>query len=276
MLKKIIRQCITFVGILLLTFGAYADDKELDNKLRSLLAQSGFTEQIYQFPNVMKSSIAQVYEKGLCDEESLNTINQAIELTIKPKYINQALLNDLKAKVSERQINKLLKWYSSPLGKKIVQLEINASKPEMYINMKQESDRLFQNGKRVKIAKKIDSISKGTDWAVNIEMQSKIAMLSALGQIQHKNITDSLVMIATQLEEQKIEVRPHVEKSIILWYLYTYQNLTDSELKAYVDFLKTRNAKTFNKEALNSLAYAITQVTERFLIIIQSLSETNN
>lgn len=254
--------------LLLMVPCAQASDEEINNKLQRLLAVSGFTEQIYQFPNVMKAGIASIYEMKLCDENSFNIITASIKSTITPKYINQVLRDDLKTRISEDSIDRLLAWYDSPQGKKIAALEIASSKTETYAKMKQVSDSLFADEERVGLARKINAISNGTDWAVNIEMQSKIAMLSALAQIQHKNITPSLVQLASQLEEQKIQMRPHVEKAILLWYLYTYQSLDEDEIKGYLNFLKTDDARKFNEAALDSLAFAITGVTENFLLDI--------
>ncbi len=276
MLKKLTRQCLTIVTLLLITHYVCAEDKELDSKLRRLLAQSNFTEQIYQFPNVMKSSIAQIHEMGLCTEDELDTINQAIKLTIKPKNINQTLHNDLKTKITESNIDSIVKWYNSPIGKKISKLELKASDPDIYADMKSMSEELFKNEERVNLAKKLDAITNATDWSVNIEIQSKITMFSALAQIQHKNITQALVQFASQLEQQKIEARPKVEHSILLWYLYAFRTLSDDEIKEYIRFMNKRNTKKFNITALDSLAFAITKVTEDFLGVIGGISKASS
>ena len=263
------------ITLLMLTASVtQADDKE--TKLRRLLAQSNFTEQIYQFPNVMKSSISQIHEMGHCNQEELNTISQAIELTIKPKYLNDILLKDLSDKISDKQVDKILTWYNSPLGLKVSKQELKASNPGSYAEMKSMSEKLFQNNERVELAREIDKVMNATDWAVNIEMQSKIAMFSALAQIQHKNITETLMQLASQLEQQKIETRPQVQESIALWYLFAFRDLTNDELKSYISFLRNKDTATYNKTALNSLAYAITRVTENFLVVIEGLSNTTD
>lgn len=254
--------------LLLAPFTQAAPEKNGD-PLQQLLALSGFTDQIEQLPHVMQSSIARIYEMELCDETSFNIITASIKRTFSPQQLNQMVHDDLGKKIPAATMEDMLAWYRSPLGKKITALEIASSQPEAYPLMKQASDRLFADPKRVEMARQIDALAKGTDWAVNIELQAKIAMLSALAQIQHKNITPSLIQLATQLDQQKREMRPHIEKAITLWYLYTYQDLDEKEIRTYMEFLQTNTAQTFNRMALGSLSSAITVVIENFLIDIR-------
>lgn len=254
--------------LLCLATALSAHGNEPSPRLNELLTRSGYSEQIYQFSNVMKQSISRIHQLGLCDQRSRDIITRSIEVAISPEFISSQLSSDLTRQVTPEEIDKLLAWYESPLGSRIANLEIASSHPETHPRMKQEAEKLFANTKRVELAKKINEISEGTRWAVNIEMQSKIAMLSALAQIQKKPIGANLVELASQLEEQKAEMAPYVEEAILLWYLYTYQDLKEEEINQYISFLATEKSRHFNRVALDSIASSITKVTEDFLVDI--------
>lgn len=238
-----------------------------------LLVQSGVDEQIRQFPKAMAFKIGQIYELGQCDEKSFTAINQAISKTINTTTMTNIVNQDIQQQLNADELQQLAAWYNSPLGKKISALELASSSEKAYAEMKNKGELLFASQKRLALVKEIDNTLHATDWAVNVELQSTIAMLGGLAQIQHKNITANLVQFASQLDEQKALLKPQVEKSIWLWYMYTYQKLSPQELQAYLTFLQQPNTRKFNSVALKSLSHAITVVVEDFIVSIENDSK---
>ncbi len=238
--------------------------------IEQLLTQSGVNEQIQQFPNAMAYKIEQIYAQGQCDENSFITINKAIQKTINKTSMKTIVLNDVAKHLNPLELQELNNWYNSPLGKKISRLEQASSSSKAYDEIRKEGGLLLSNKKRLAMVQDIDNAIHATDWAVNVELQSTIAMLGGLAQIQHKNITANLVQFASTIEEQKSLLRPQVEKSILLWYMYTYKSLSKEELNTYIEFLKKENTQKFNSISLKSLSHAITTVVEDFIITIET------
>lgn len=252
---------------LLLSGMALSNENNID--IDRLLVQSGVNEQIQQFPNAMAFKIEQIYTLGQCDENSLTTINNAITKTINKTSMKNIVLNDVAQQLTAAELQELGNWYNSPLGKKITQLEQASSNTKAYGKMRTDGDQLLSDKKRLALMEEIDNIIHATDWGVNVELQSTIAMLGGLAQIQHKNITANLVQFASAIDEQKALLRPQVKKSILLWYMYTYKSLTTDELTAYIEFLQKNNTQKFNTISLKSLSHAITTVVEDFIITIE-------
>lgn len=246
-----------------------SNDKSID----TLLIQSGVNEQIQQFPNAMAFKIEQIYSLGQCDENSFTTINKAINKTINKTSMKSIVIDDVGKNLTATELEELADWYNSPLGKKITQLEQASSSSAAYDAMRKDGDLLLSNKTRLAMIQEIDKTIHATDWAVNVELQSTIAMLGGLAQIQHKNITANLVQFASAIEEQKSLLRPQVEKSILLWYMYTYKSLSKEELNAYIEFLKHPNTQKFNSVSLKSLSHAITIVVEDFIVTIERDSQ---
>jgi hypothetical protein len=264
---------ISLAFFLNVLFQNQALSNENNAVIEQLLIQSGVNEQIQQFPNAMAFKIEQIYALGQCDENSFTTINSAIKKTINKTSMKRIVVDDTGKNLNKAELQELRDWYNSPLGKKITQLEQASSSSKAYDEIRKEGDLLLSNKKRLALVQEIDKTIHATDWAVNVELQSTIAMLGGLAQIQHKNITANLVQFASAIEEQKAMLRPQVEKSILLWYMYTYKKLSNEELNAYIEFLKRSNTQKFNSVTLKSLSHAITTVVEDFIITIESDSQ---
>jgi hypothetical protein len=270
MIKKL-HICFLVTSIL---FCLSARSNENTDVINDLIIDSGINEQIIQFPKAMEYKIKQIYTLGQCDELALNIINSSIQKTINIERMRNIVLNDLQAQLTNDEIKKLNTWHKSALGKKIHLLELNSSSNEAYDEMKSEGLFLFANKQHLDFAKKIDFELRATEWGVNVDLQTTIAMLGALAQIQQKNITPNLIQFALELDEQKKLLNPQIEKSILTWYLYTFQSLNNKELQTYLDFLKHENTKNFHQIVLKSLSHAITVVIEDFIIAIET--DSNN
>jgi hypothetical protein len=251
-----------------------AISNEKNVAIEEQLVQSGIHEQIRQFPKAMTYKIEQIYSMGQCDSQSFTIIRQAISETININTMEKIVSEDLQNHLNNTQSAELANWYNSPLGKKITEVELAASTPASYQAIKDKGELLFANKKHLATIKEIDKALHATDWAVNVELQSTIALLGGLAQIQHKDITANMMEFALQLDEQKALLRPQVEKSIQLWYLYAYKHLSNAELQEYLAFLQSKTASEFNQQALKSLSHAMTIVVEDFILNIEQKSQS--
>jgi len=248
----------------------------LEALTHTVLRQSGVNEQIQQFPNTMHYKIEQIYDMGKCDEQSFTVINAAIEKTLNRHMMSSIVSKELISSLSQAQLEHIEQWYNGELGKKITALELTSSEASALEQMRLNKDKLLNNRQRLTLIKKIDEALQASDWAVNIDLQSTIALLGALAQAQNKNITPNLVKFAGQMYEQKALLRPQIEKSIHAWYLFTYASLSNSELETYIAFLENNETQAFNKIALKGLAHAITINVENFIIEVEKNSKNTS
>ena len=101
---------------------SYADAS--DESINKLLDLSGLTMQVDQFPGLIKAGMEQVKQQGtpIPDSEYSSMVNSADE-SILPSEIIEGIRVSLKKSINEKEVQKLLAWYESDLGKEITHAE---------------------------------------------------------------------------------------------------------------------------------------------------------
>ena len=218
-------------------------DEEMVGELMDL---SGLTQQIPRLPNDYLTLVDQVL-MGL--ERQRHPVSKGLRMQIRQSFADALMPERLKSEIRSRLIHGLsqdttaatVSWLQSDLGKKITAAELNASSPEKSIQL---ATFLLQlqlerpNPERLQLVRRVEEITKGSELAT----ESWETVVSAVARALEVEYRTKDLQTREKLEEHLASVRGSMkgmfQQGRIFLVLFTYQNLTDEELKQYVEFLE--------------------------------------
>ncbi len=248
---------------------------ENERNVNKLLDLSGITKQIREFPDLVKSGVEQSRAQGTSIPDSLyQSMHMAVDDAIDPGTMAKGIVNGLLNKLNEKEIQHLLSWYESELGRKIARLEVKSSTHEAYNEMMLMSESLLADSDHVKFAKKLDELVGATDFTMKLQENTQIAVLSSVFKALNPHKSFDLDAFKSQMSKQHQQIRSSIEQIVIVSFTYTYRNLNQEEIDEYTTFLESSAAKKFNKSAMSDIDKemnkALIQLGKSMAIILQS------
>ncbi len=140
--------------LLLFLFSPLVQGEASDAEIDRLLDLSGLTDQVDQFPAMVKEGMKQARQQGTpISDSALRTILSRADDTIVASEILDEIRSAVKKSLGKQDIQRLLRWYESDLGREITAIETKASTPEAYNEMIRQAESLLAKKERVEHAR---------------------------------------------------------------------------------------------------------------------------
>jgi predicted Zn finger-like uncharacterized protein len=224
-----------------------------------IVEESGIARQSKSFSEATLSSFESKYKENLetkektpdKDEKRLKKFKEVIKLITNPDKLNKYIEENLAAKLSTDELKEMLKWYKSPLGKKISAIEYSsfAEKKEQFQKLRL-AFRLtrYQTTERLNLFKRLDAATSATD--AMIELQTNLIIQN---QILELVLSDSKKPDQESIDEIVQGFRKNVDpyldslaaNLVFAGFVYTYRGMEKDEIKKYVRFSEASAAKHF-------------------------------
>lgn len=201
------------------------------SQVQALLIQSGFTEQVKTWPDMIR---AEIQQQGEITEDSLDLILSRADSDSLVTRLESSVQTRVASALSEADLASISRWYQSPLGKQITNEEIAAASQQGLQEMQVLGPALRKNDSRVAIMRQLDSLTHTTDNALALHFYSAKAVANAIPG-NHANPAPM----------DKAALRVKIEKRVDLAFLYAYRNLDETRLERYQTFLNSDAAQRF-------------------------------
>jgi len=219
---------------------AYAASPESIEKLWAL---TGMEPQLAHIP----SAVVQGFDSGSfadllgqVETEALALqIRSALSSSFSPEQLSRVIRSTLSDTLSEQQITHALAWHESPLGQKVVALELQRSAlvvPDRRKAFLQNLNKNALTGKRAQLFAELDDALKMTESSVALMLDMQVAMSvnvmnSLLGS---RRLTPSELI--ELYEPQRDELTRHYARESLLSMLFTYADLSTADIIQYTQF----------------------------------------
>lgn len=225
-----------------------------EDNLDRLFLLSGITKQVGEFPGMVKAGVMQGVQQGASiPENEISLILESVDKTILPSVILSEVQHSLEKSLSNDDIEKLLEWYESDLGKRITAAEEKASTPESYQQMMNSAQQLLANTKRLDLAARLDELLGATDMAIEIQEFSGVAVYSAIMTAMAPDQELNLASYKSQMAAMEPQIRANIQQLVSVSFVYSYQEIDDDSLAKYEAFLNRSITKKFNDSAIKGL-----------------------
>lgn len=244
-----------FIAILIAPYShASASVKSLDK----ILDLSGLTDQIEQFPELMKRGMQEAKSEGSSLSDSAYALILAsIDQTILPSEIRAMVKAALTTELSSTDAKQLLRWYETDLGRQITRAEAASSASDAGSKILALESQLLANTERLGFAQRFDQLLGATDMNIELQKHSSVAIFSAMMAAAHPERTVDISPFIDQIKALSDQSRPVIENDIMLSFIYAYQDIETNKLEQYENFLNEDSSKIFNDIVVKSMSSAI-------------------
>ena len=227
---------------LLLSFSLQADSGKAD-LLQQLYQKAGLDVHMRTLQASLWQS-CQAYE-GRVEDGLFDAVCSSDAIKIHPDQYRQRVLAHLSQRLGKEQLQQVLSWLGSPLGRRIAHME-NMVEPiavTVYIRQK-----LAAAPPRQIRSELIDTLIFHLGA---VEISTQIASSSALEIAERVNdqLPDDRRMdlgaIEQALQQQMSTMSAATHQDLHQRFLYTYRTLPDEELQAYVNFAGSETMQRF-------------------------------
>ena len=253
---------LTFVLVLGIPGLASATDEQIVDELIDL---SGLKQQIPRLPNEYMTLVDQVLG-GL--ERQRHPVPKSVRRQIRQSFMEALSSERLESKIRLRLLDALsqettiatMTWLRSDLGKKITAAEVNVSSPQRSLQlatflMQLQLERPAPE--RLQLVRRIEDINQGSEMATEAWEAIVGAVARALqGEFRGKNDLQRKEKLDEFMASIRGSIKGVFQQGRIFEALFTYQTLTDEELKQYADFLETPAGRDVTK-TINSAVQGV-------------------
>jgi len=242
---------------------SYAHNRD-NSQIRELYAKAGMQKQLEQLPSLIQTMFDQSARE---DEQArkmpkslLSDMSKAIPEAFAPGKLQGTVLSELTEKFTARDAKEVLKWLDSPLGKKCTELEEESYSPEAQAEMEQFTAGLQTSpptAKRLQVLKEFDSAVRATDSAVDTALATQVALALAVIATFPPERQMPLDAVSREMEKNRPILEAEVRSQVLITNLYTYRNLTEAELKLYIEFAKSPAGSRYHSVFIAAFKKAI-------------------
>ena len=229
-------------------------EQSFEKSIGTLLEVAGISQQVAQFPGLFKGSVQQNAQQGMIISPAQHqAILSSIDSSVLPSSILAGLSREIEAAISQDEVEGLIAWFQSPLGKKVAKAEQSAQSNEAYQQMLKHKKSLLANTQRLAFAERLDALLSAVEMTSKIQQNMQIAVnttvLLALAPEQPLDMDELLV----ELQSAGTQINPALEQMVLVSFVYSYQDLSDEELNSYEDFLNQSATKRFNRLVISAI-----------------------
>lgn len=254
--------CRNIVAVFLFVFSFQAVAAQSSQAVQELYVKSGMKDQLAQMAPAMDMGFQQVAQtKGKdIDQKMMSSIRTAMMDAYAPQNLEKDALGHISKNLKKKDINKVMGWLESDLGKKITQLEKDASTPQAQQQLMayaQSLQKTQPSEQRIGQVVLLMNATKAAESATEIALGTQKAVMSAMFSSMPQAEAGMTQMIIGQLEAQRPKLLESMQNQVLVTFLFTYRSLTDKELGQYVGFASTKSGRKYHKVMMEALTLAL-------------------
>lgn len=221
-----------------------------DKLIEDLLVASGLKQQLSQLPQKL---LAGVRQSGKQQTKASPAVLKAIENTVAESFSAQGFHDrvsaGLKKNFDDKRMQALLKDFSTPAAKRMVELEQALPSQREFAQFARSAAATRPPPQRASLIKRIDSASRASDLAIEVAFASmKGVALGAVGGGAAK-----AAAVDRTIEKQRASATNKVRNATLLNLAFSYRNASDTDLEEYAKFYEKENSKWFSGIVYTSL-----------------------
>ncbi len=231
---------------------------------RQVLEVSPVDDIVARYPAMMSQGIREgLKQNGQLPPMMANTIGNIVSSSFNSVDIEQQIIKDLQAKLTDSQLQAVHDWYETPVARKISSAEIAASEPSAWPKIQSSAMELnsrYKGTRKAEMFDRFDRAARATESAVDTTIAVQLGLATAMAAFSSDSA--NYEQLRQRIESQRSMLRGVVGQQVYDSYLYTYQNIGAQEMDLYLEFLESSAGSAFSKVVTNSIQQAITEPVE--------------
>lgn len=230
----------------------------------SVLEASPIDDIVEQYPAMLSQGIREgLKQRGQVPPMVADTVGYVVSSSFSADKIEQQIITDLQAQLTDEQLQAVSEWYRTPVARKISSAEIAASAPEAWPHIKAsapELNRKYKGTPKAEMFDRFDRAARATESAVDTTIAVQLGLATAMSALSSESM--HYEQLERRIENQRGMLRGVVGQQVYDSYLYTYDKISAQELALYLDFLESPAGKQFSQVVTSSIQQAIMEPVE--------------
>ena len=230
----------------------------------SVLEASPIDDIVEQYPAMLSQGIREgLKQRGQVPPMVADTVGYVVSSSFSADKIEQQIITDLQAQLTDEQLQAVSGWYQTPVARKISSAEIAASAPEAWPQIQAsapELNRKYKGTPKAEMFDRFDRAARATESAVDTTIAVQLGLATAMSALSSESM--HYEQLERRIENQRGMLRGVVGQQVYDSYLYTYDKISAQELALYLDFLESPAGKQFSQVVTSSIQQAIMEPVE--------------
>lgn len=220
---------------------------------------SGLEQQLGQTTRSINDSLKKAEESGKATPEQ-REIGAVMLEAFGTESILASVGKQLADQLNEGELQKVLSWYEGNPGQKLIRLENQLADPEKAKELVEFAKQTEQNPipeARQSLYKKIDKATLTTETTVDMQLNSRVAMVKAMNKTakSEKKLTDA--EINEKIESQRPKAMEFMQQINLIKFGYLFKDVSDSDVEAYAKFAESDVGRKYFKARSKALDAAM-------------------
>lgn len=230
----------------------------------SVLEVSPIDDIVEQYPAMLSQGIREgLKQRGQVPPMVADTVGYVVSSSFSADKIEQQIITDLQAQLTDEQLQAVSEWYQTPIARKISNAEIAASAPEAWPQIRArapELNRKYKGTRKAEMFDRFDRAARATESAVDTTIAVQLGLATAMSALSSESM--HYEQLERRIENQRGMLRGVVGQQVYDSYLYTYDKVSAQELALYLEFLESPAGKQFSQVVTSSIQQAIMEPVE--------------
>ncbi len=209
-----------------------------DKLIQDLMAASGLRQQLSQLPDKL---LAGVRQSGKPQTKASPAVIKTIETAVTESFTAQGFHDrvsaSLKKNFDEKRVQALLKDYSTPTAKRMIELQQAPASQAEFAQFARSAAATRPTPERAGRIKRIDAATRASNLAIDIALSSMKGVALGGGGAGKAAAVDKAI------EKQRASATNTIRNATLLNLAFSYRNASDDELDAYAAFYETEDSK---------------------------------
>jgi hypothetical protein len=251
---------------------ASAQGDETLELARRLVLRSGMATQLHAIPIQFEHSAAQ--HRGRVPAQVITLVTQAGKEAFQPAKLHEEVVRGVASKMSAAGMRDALEWLESDIGRRITAVEEAAATSVSQEAMTRYLDRLKTlppSKQRVKLIADVMSVanviesSAGTLEAITLGIAVGFDAMQPL----EKQAGADLLQLRLRESNLRGQLLANLGAALPALMLYTYRDVSDADLSAYVSFMQTPAGTEYTRVGLGAIEEALVRGSYRMGQLMQ-------
>ncbi|HVG11172.1 MAG TPA: DUF2059 domain-containing protein [Thermoanaerobaculia bacterium] len=214
-------------------------------EIEALMAQSWLQGQIASLAPHIEEGILQK-DDGL-DPKRVSAFRKAMATAFAADRVQARARDFLQTKLGHEDVEQVARWYSSPLGKRIKELELKSGKAEDYLNTPGDLEKIV-GAERLKRLERIEAAVQGAEAVLLLMKHSGTSIQKTKYLVWGVDLP-----LPPDVTERIDQLRPMIHRASLLTSADVLRDLTIEDLDRYVSFAESPSSRRWHRAAWDAL-----------------------
>lgn len=243
-----------------------AQAQETAKLAQRLVERSGLAVQLQSLPKNFEEQMATM--RGKVPDELLLALTEAGRGAYRPQLMAQEIADNLAETLKPEEMQRVLAWLEQGVGRRVTLAEERSSGSMNEENLRRYGEQTKAkppSAQRQKLIEDMIEVTSGLEFGVRLLEGMALGVAIGMDSTQPVQSRAGAALLRKQLEAAmpKEQVKAQLRVAMPAMMGYTYREVSDADLTAYVAFLRSADGKRANDAITEAFTQAMVSASLR-------------